>query len=194
VLSQAIGWERLQREGAELFEGRDIASLASLLRQSRLAPLCTSAGRLFDAAAWIILGVTEVQFEGQAAMMLEAVADSAERLSYPITVRDEATAELDWRSLFASLWDDRLRGESPAAMASRFHRALADGVALIAARWPHVPLVCSGGVFQNRVLSEILVEEFIHALRLRLPGDIPPNDGGIAAGQLALASSLEFNL
>jgi hydrogenase maturation protein HypF len=73
----------------------------------------------------------------------------------------------------------------------RLHRSLARGIERVCRRWANLPVVLSGGVFQNRLLTELFVE--IHdsaAQPLGLPGVIPPNDGGLAAGQLAIAAAV----
>lgn len=69
----------------------------------------------------------------------------------------------------------------------RFHRGLADAIAAVCGRFSDLPIVFGGGVFQNRLLVELLVENLRwHPQPLGLPGMIPPNDGGLAAGQLAI--------
>jgi hydrogenase maturation protein HypF len=73
----------------------------------------------------------------------------------------------------------------------RFHRAVATGLLHVAHRFSPRPIVLSGGVFQNRVLVELIAHEHAGAPQpLGLPGSIPPNDGGLAAGQLAVALAL----
>ncbi len=70
----------------------------------------------------------------------------------------------------------------------RFHRSVARAIAAIASHYPQRPVVLSGGCFQNRVLTELVAHELRdHPQRVGLPGVIPPNDGGLAAGQLAVA-------
>jgi hydrogenase maturation protein HypF len=71
----------------------------------------------------------------------------------------------------------------------RYHRAMAAGIAAVVRESPGVPVVLSGGVFQNRLLTQLVVSELNETRRLCLPGRIPPNDGGLAAGQLAIALS-----
>jgi hydrogenase maturation factor HypF (carbamoyltransferase family) len=78
---------------------------------------------------------------------------------------------------------------SSSAMAMRFHRAVAAGVASVVRKWPGLPVVFGGGVFQNRLLTDLVVAELNETRKLCLPGAIPPNDGGLAAGQLAIALS-----
>ena len=73
-------------------------------------------------------------------------------------------------------------------MAMRFHRGLAEGICQVCDRYAELPVVLTGGVFQNRVLVELVAERFgASGQPLGLPGRIPPNDGGLAAGQLAIA-------
>lgn len=154
-------------------------------RQTTNAVSSTSVGRLFDAAAAIILGIHAVQYEGQAAMRLESVAASSSEAGYSLPF---TAGQLDWREMILSIWDDRLAGVPPAVMSARFHRALAGGIVAVAAQFPELPVVLAGGVFQNKLLTELVVELMSDDReRLKLPGKIPPNDGGLAAGQLAIA-------
>ncbi|MCA9006254.1 MAG: hypothetical protein KDA70_13370, partial [Planctomycetaceae bacterium] len=79
-------------------------------------------------------------------------------------------------------------GVSPGVIAMRFHRGLARGTAQLCRQYSDLPVVLGGGVFQNRCLVELLVEELkLNGQPVGLPGRIPPNDGGLAAGQLAVA-------
>ena len=95
--------------------------------------------------------------------------------------------ELDHRPLLQAIAADRLRGRDPGAIARAFHVALADAILRAhAEHGPALPLAASGGVFQNRLLAELL-----HARlgeRLWLNRAVPPNDGGLALGQAALAT------
>jgi hydrogenase maturation protein HypF len=163
------------------------AAVVRLLDAPSLSPRTTSAGRLFDAAASLILGVCRIDYEGQAAMMLESVADGSAAGTYPLRLVEAEPLELDWRPLFAEMLRDRWMGVCPAVMAARFHRALAGGIVSVGRRRPDLPVVLGGGVFQNRLLTEMVVELWPTANRLGLPGVIPPGDGGLAAGQLATA-------
>ena len=72
----------------------------------------------------------------------------------------------------------------------KFHRALACAVASIASAFSDWPVVLTGGCFQNRILTELIAERLKgHSQPLGLPGIIPPNDGGLAAGQLAIGQA-----
>lgn len=167
-----------------------IASLRRIADRPQLSPTTTSAGRLFDAVAALTLGITESDFEGQAAMRLEAVADRTTPGDYDFPLRNSTPAELDWRPLVSGLLADRRRGAGPAAIAMRFHRSLARGIVRVCCSRPDLPVVLGGGVFQNRLLTELVAEMWRDESQpLGLPGAIPPNDGGLAAGQLAVAAA-----
>ncbi len=163
--------------------------------RSHLAPVTTSLGRLFDAAACIALGLHSVSYEGEAAMRLEAACDPTATGVYSWAIAESVPLQLDWRPAMHAMLADCIRGEVPGVMAERFHRGVAavlvEAVGLLArsrADLTRVPVVLSGGVFQNRRLVELVVERWPTNLGpLGLPGRIPPNDGGLAAGQLAIA-------
>ncbi|MCA8997063.1 MAG: carbamoyltransferase HypF [Planctomycetaceae bacterium] len=158
-----------------------------LIGEGQQFPKTTSAGRLFDAAAAMTLPIDRIEYDGQPAMLLEAIADRSAGGSYRLAISDSRPIQLDWRPMFQDLWKDRLSGTSPSAIAMRFHRTLARGILDVANRFGSLPVVLCGGVFQNRLLTELIVELAIGTLPLKLPGRIPPNDGGLAAGQLAVA-------
>tara|TARA_R110002111_G_scaffold2705_5_gene18028 strand:- start:13722 stop:16019 length:2298 start_codon:yes stop_codon:yes gene_type:complete len=187
LVTQAAGREvaaRLQL-GTEQVE-----PLLKIMDSKRFSPQTTSAGRLFDGVAALVLGVNRCDFEGQAAMLLEAVCDLSEPGCYDIPLQAGKPIQLDWRPLIVQILNDREAGVSWAVMAMRFHRGLARAVARLCDRFAPMPVVLGGGVFQNRCLVELLVEEMEqNGQPLGLPGTIPPNDGGLAAGQLAVAVS-----
>lgn len=168
--------------------------LARMLATGARSPLTTSAGRLFDAVAALAGLHPRAGFEGQAAMALEALADPDERGAYPLPLVPAAApgapALLDWGPLILALLEEGAKGVSPALRSARFHNALADGVAAVArlAGSPRVAL--TGGCFQNRLLlertRERLTADGFDVLTHRL---VPPNDGGIALGQVAVAAA-----
>jgi hydrogenase maturation protein HypF len=180
-LNKLCGWN---------VNGKQLAAVRQIVDRLHLSPITSSAGRLIDAASALILGIDRADFDGQAAMRLEAAADRDARGWYHFPIADEEMAELDWRPLFAGLLADLRRGVEPGILAMRFHRSLAHGIVGVCRRWDELPVVLSGGVFQNKLLTE-LVAEMVDgdAQPLGLPGTIPPNDGGLAAGQLAIAAA-----
>jgi hydrogenase maturation protein HypF len=180
-LSQWPGWD---------IGARQYASVAQIINRPKFSPVTSSAGRLIDAAAALILGVDRADFDGQAAMRLEAAADRGANGWYHFPLSDDALPELDWRPLLEGLLADHRHGVDPAVMAMRFHRSLAHGIVAVCRHWDELPVVLSGGVFQNRILTELVAEMIDGKSQpLGLPGIIPPNDGGLAAGQLAIAAA-----
>jgi hydrogenase maturation protein HypF len=167
-----------------------LSSIAKIVSRRQLSPVTSSAGRLIDAAAALILRVDRADFDGQAAMRLEAAANRDARGWYHFPVSDEVLAELDWRPLFLGLLEDCRRGVDPGTLSMRFHRSLAHGIVGVCRRWSELPVVLSGGVFQSKLLTELVAQMIDGASQpLGLPGVIPPNDGGLAAGQLAIAAA-----
>ncbi len=167
------------------------------------APLTSSCGRLFDAVAALLGLVTEVTYEGQAAMRLETAARAAplpEGAPYPVVweaVAEEGpfapTLRLDWRPMLVHLVDDIHRGEAAEAIAGRFHAwlaAAAEKVAVRLSRETGVRTVgLSGGCFVNRVLLETLVPRLrARGLEVLLHRQVPPTDGGLALGQAWVAA------
>jgi hydrogenase maturation protein HypF len=154
-------------------------------------PLCCSVGRLFDGVASLVNLRQKIQFEGQAAMELEFAAAAADtEAAYPIAlVAGPAGAHvIDWAPLIEGILADVAAGVSPGAIAAKFHNTLAGVIVTVARRIGCGRVALSGGCFQNRYLTERTVH------RLRTDGfqpywhqRVPPNDGGIALGQVIAA-------
>ncbi len=177
----------------EHFDERTINRLQWVIQQGTVTPWTSSIGRLFDAVSWILLGDEITGFDGRAAMILESIADRWETADLPFPlVADSPVPRFDWRPLVSAAINGKRAGLGPAALAGRFHRTLARAILRVSDQMPEVPVVLSGGVFQNRVLVEMISEEWNdHPGRplLVTPGMIPCNDGGLAAGQLTVALS-----
>jgi hydrogenase maturation protein HypF len=159
------------------------AAITGMVRSGVNSPLTTSVGRLFDAVAALCGLRSEVTYEGQAAIELEAACDLTERGAYPMP-------GLDARETIAALVADVRAGVDVGRVAMRFHRGLALATAA-AVEAVGVPLaVLSGGVFQNRVLLDLTSAELERrGLRVLVPELLPPNDGGISYGQAAVAAA-----
>ena len=164
--------------------------VAELAASGLSSPVTTSAGRLFDAVAALCGVRAEVNYEGQAAIELEAAADPSEREAYLLP----GTDVFDARETIGAILGDLGAGVPVATVAARFHNAVArgaaDACAEIAAREGVGVAVLSGGVFQNRLLLERTAEALEReGLRVLVPRLLPPNDGGIAFGQAAVAAA-----
>ena len=178
-----------------LFPDRYRSSL-ELVRKNIRTFTTTSVGRLFDTVA-ALLGFTRgISFEGQAATWLEQLARHAVATdSYPFPFVDQL---LDFRPLLQAVVCDRLRGRRPAEIARAFQhgvsRGLRDAALATCEAYEVDTVVLSGGVFQN----ELLLEDFkaligTEPLRIWTNRAVPPNDGGISLGQVALAAFGRFD-
>jgi len=158
---------------------------------------CSSMGRLFDAVA-SLLGVRHrISYEAQAAIELEILAaqipDAAGSPCAPLTLPVGADGVIDHRPLIRALAAAVETGTPAAMLARAFHVAVAEAVAASAARAARDRAVAAvgltGGVFQNVLLTRLcrtrLEALAFEVLTHRL---VPPNDGGLALGQAALAA------
>ncbi len=189
VLWERFGAAAFERDDATLraFDTGERRVLARALESGRLGPATSSAGRLFDAAA-SLLDVRHVcSFEAQAALELESLAaHDPEARAYPMRLRGRC---LDWGPLLDAMLRDRDAGVPVGVIATRFHRGLACGIVEAslgaAARTGIRRVVLTGGCFQNALLSESTADGLEDAgLEPLLHERIPPNDGGLAVGQL----------
>jgi hydrogenase maturation protein HypF len=167
----------------------------ALVRSGVASPLTTSIGRLFDAVAALSGVRSEVNYEGQAAIELEAACDPGEHGQYAISLAGGAELlELDPRETIRSVAADAAAGVSAGVIASRFHGAIAratvDACATAASTHGTEVVVLAGGVFQNRRLLESVAGELHRrGLRVLVPERLPMNDGAIAYGQAAVAAA-----
>lgn len=182
--------------------------IRQLAQMPEFAPVTTSAGRLFDAVAALILPLDPIRdrpgYEGHFAVLLEEACDPSAMGSYPFPLRSGRTNlevnlkedtqpealepwTLDWRPLIAALLHDYMAQVPIGTLAMRFHRSIAAGISAVCRCFGHLPVVFGGGVFQNRVLLDLLAQHLTERVApVGFPGVIPPNDGGLAAGQLAI--------
>ncbi|HEV2058920.1 MAG TPA: carbamoyltransferase HypF [Solirubrobacteraceae bacterium] len=169
--------------------------VARMSLQGTGSPFTSSMGRLFDAVSAICGVRLEATYEGQAAVELEAVADRAAADPYPLEFEHRGqTVALDPRPMIRAVLDDVAAGVPVAAISARFHaglaRATADVLVIIAERQDLQLAVLSGGVFQNRLLLELTLDALQEAgLHVLVPQTLPPNDGQIAFGQVAVAAA-----
>jgi hydrogenase maturation protein HypF len=170
--------------------------VVALARSGTAAPPTSSAGRLFDAVA-AILGVRDaVNYEGQAAVELEQLADPGERSAYPagVVVADGGLLRLGGSDLVRAVVEDLEAGVAPPLIAARFHNGLAAATvtACEAIREDRGlrTVALSGGVFQNMLLLERTVSALDHrGFRVLTHSRVPPNDAGISLGQAAVAGA-----
>jgi hydrogenase maturation protein HypF len=195
-LAAATGEDKPRLPGrlAEHVSPERWSQVSELIRTGVSSPLTTSAGRLFDAVAAICGLRAEVNYEGQAAAELEGIADPAEQCAYELPLEGDEVLVLDARAPMRRLVGELEAGAPTAVVAARFHNALADATATacaqVADRAGLDLVVLSGGVFQNRLLLERTAEALTgRGLRVLRPQRLPPNDGGISYGQVAVAAA-----
>jgi hydrogenase maturation protein HypF len=159
--------------------------------QRRLnAPQSSAAGRVFDAAAALILGIGETSFEGQGPMWLEAIARCpvAAHPELPLVLDDQGVLRVDWAPLVR--WLVTHVDLEPAERAGAVHAALAGAIVAVAGRLRAegggTTVGLTGGVFQNRVLTERAADALgERGFRVLMPVQLPCNDGGLSYGQVA---------
>jgi hydrogenase maturation protein HypF len=168
--------------------------LLQMIEKGVNSPLTSSCGRLFDAVAALCGLRDRISYEGQAALELEmAIEGEAEAGYYPYDIEHAAEGYIfQPAATIRAIVDDLQGGVPVSAVSARFHNTLAYLVAetclLVRADTGLARVALSGGVFQNRYLTEKCVpilkrggfEVFTHSL-------VPPNDGGLALGQAIIA-------
>ncbi len=174
------------------FTDEELAMLKIALEKHLNCPRSTSGGRLFDAVA-SLLGLCRINsYEGQAASMLENCAGNAiAGESYEFQVVPGRPAVIDWELTVTGLLND-IACLPPATIAVKFHNTLVHMICAIARMAGLRNVVLSGGCFQNALLVEKSVSALTaEGFTVYCHERIPPNDGGLALGQLAAAKYLK---
>jgi hydrogenase maturation protein HypF len=170
------------------------AAVTGMAQRGINAPLTSSAGRLFDAAA-AILGVRDaINYEGQAAVELEQLADAAETGAYPVRIEPGLPFQVRGGDLVQAVIDDLAAGTAPEVIAARFHHGVAAlieaGCLLMRDRHGLDTVALSGGVFQNVLLLGRTVTRLeARGFRVLVHSRVPCNDGGISLGQAVIAAA-----
>jgi hydrogenase maturation protein HypF len=184
---------------------RDPARLAAVLAlaaRRTSCPMTSSCGRLFDAIASLLDLADEVSHEAEAALALESAAEAAEEGSGALALPEpglaapplgaRGPAPIPVASLVREIALARARGADAGLLAAAFHEGLAArlaGAALAFARRLELSsVVLTGGCFQNRLLLEAVRARLAaRGLEALVHRRLPPGDGGLAAGQAAVA-------
>jgi hydrogenase maturation protein HypF len=165
------------------------------------APLSSSCGRLFDAAAAIVgLAWDRQDYEGQAAMLLEAAIDPVamaepDELAYPFTIPllgGKGLPYVEPLGVWRAMLGDLVLNTPVGVMAARFHRGLARAIVSMAARFGGEEgaktAILSGGCFQNATLFALVHQGLEQCgFEVLSHAAVPSNDGAIALGQAAIA-------
>jgi hydrogenase maturation protein HypF len=166
--------------------------LKRMAEQGVNSPDTSSVGRLFDAVSSLV-GLRHVtNYEGQAAIELEAIADKSVTQGYAFEIGTDGVIKAE--SIIRLIVEELVDGVSPSKVSARLHLGIASLIRSMAQRVREKRqlnrVVLSGGVFQNmflvrascRMLRADGFEVFTHRR-------VPPNDGGISLGQAAIANA-----
>jgi hydrogenase maturation protein HypF len=174
---------------------RDLAVVRQALAKGLHSPLAHGAGRYFDALGALGLGRTRASYEGQVALEWNLVAEDAEAPAYPFElVEEDGLLHADLRPLVRAAAMDTADGIPPARVSARFHETMAD-VAVAQVRRAvrlhgRLPVVLTGGCFQNARLVEGVSRRLKGELDVVRHREVPPGDGGIALGQVLVADAV----
>ncbi|MFX1767915.1 carbamoyltransferase HypF [Paraburkholderia sp. A1RI-2L] len=171
---------------------RERQLFATMLARGIHSPWTSSAGRLFDAAAAMLGLCSRASFDGEAAMALESAAGHAEyahALGKSVLRNEGDCLIADWRPSLAALVQASQQGVPVPVLAAAFHDALVELIVEVAQCIGMRRVLLTGGCFQNARLTQLAI------VRLREAGfevwchrRVPPNDGGLAVGQVAFAA------
>ena len=152
------------------------------------SPLTSSAGRLFDAAASLVLGKETAEFEAELPIAFEKIADKNCGESYG------AVLPSDSAGIIKRVAADVGRKVDAGIVSARFHNTVAGMVAFTAkklcSQYRTKKIVLSGGVFQNKFLSR-RVTDMLKGIgsSVYLHKNISTTDSGIPVGQIAIANA-----
>ena len=170
--------------GSDAFSGSEPPLLRQMLEKNIRSPRTSSAGRLFDAVAYLVGFRGPISFEGQAAMLLEYAAAPATTDAYPYAIGSDEPCVIDWSPMIQQILKDLRCGTERGTISAMFHNTLAGIIVEIARRVAEPRVVLTGGCFQNRRLTETTVQRLTDAgFSAYWHQRVPPNDGGIALGQ-----------
>jgi hydrogenase maturation protein HypF len=194
---------------AGAFSERERFTLGKMLEQKLNTPLTSSVGRLFDGVSALVGLRERAGYEGQPAMDLEFALEGftgeecysvawcatqcgrAEKNTANVfngTVSAGSTLAFDWEPLLREILADLEKRLPVGRISLRFHNTLVEAIVQFAQRVGHHDVVLSGGCFQNKYLTEHAADRLERAgFHPHLHRQVPPNDGGIALGQIMAA-------
>ena len=172
----------------DAFTEDELRVLAGMLERNVNSPRTSSVGRLFDALASIANLRHVSKFEGQAAMELEYAITDGDEDSYTFRISSGKPIICDWEPMVRTLISQPNRpiGE----VARKFHNTMTEAVVQIAEKTEQEKVVLTGGCFQNRYLTQSCIRRLKAAgFKVYWHQRVPPNDGGIALGQIVAAAA-----
>jgi hydrogenase maturation protein HypF len=177
----------------QAFSEQELGIMSKMLTNNLNAPRTSSVGRLFDVVASLVGLAQKASFEGQAAMNLEFALDAIEtdgQYAFEI-LGTEKPFIIDWALIIQGVLEDLDHKVPVGNISAKFHNTLVETIIAVAQRIGEKQVVLTGGCFQNKYLTE----RAVHRLRQEnlqpyWHRQIPPNDGGIALGQVIAAAQV----
>ncbi len=166
-----------------------VALIIQMIDKKINCPLSSGAGRLFDCVASLLDLVQEATFQAEGPMRLEAIVRTDCTESYAF----ECKETIQFGLTIQEITDDIRKGTDTSIIATKFHNtiilAIFETVKSIRLKEGINKVVLSGGVFQNKYLLEGTIQVLMkNNFEVYSHATVPSNDGGIALGQLAVAS------
>jgi len=188
--SLGLEWDERLDSVAE-FCAQDQTILRAQLERKINTPMTSSMGRLFDAAAALAGVRQKVNYEGQAAIEFEALADSAEAGKYSFGLDQD---RVETRTMLEALIKDVMGGVSPSKISAKFHNGLAEmareACLKIKLETGLSEVALSGGVWQNMTLLQKTMQLLENSgFKIYIHHEVPTNDGGLSLGQAVIAAS-----
>jgi hydrogenase maturation protein HypF len=173
---------------------RNWANVVMLAERGVNAPVSSSAGRLFDAVAALLSVRDTINYEGQAAVELEQLADPGETGAYRAGITGQGPFRIHGADLVRAVTGELTGGTPAPLIAARFHNGIAalieEGCVLARERHGLAEVALSGGVFQNLLVTERAAARLeARGFRVLLHSQVPCNDGGISLGQAVVAGA-----
>lgn len=194
-LQQAFGedFTKLEIPFVGSMDTKAWATLKGMIVTKTNCPETSSMGRLFDAVSSLLRLRDKTNYEGQAAIELEQIADPGTTEKYEVVVSEDGSI-IRPQNVIRRAVADLLSGIPPGIISARFHLGVADLIAGISGRVRDERklnrVVLSGGVFQNMFLVNAAVKMLASAgFEVFTHSRVPANDGGISFGQAAIANA-----
>ena len=208
-----IGWSKYKEDFNDLgltkfFESKPLATYDAMLENKVNSPMASSCGRLFDAvAAAIGICRERVGYEGQAAIEMEDIVDDSalyeedKTLDYPFSIsilNGKDIPCIDPTTMWQAILKDISLDTPTSIMAARFHKGLAKQICTIIIRLTSNnqgnriidTIALSGGVFQNKILTELIIMQLkAEHFTVLTHRQVPANDGGLSLGQAVIAAA-----
>jgi len=153
----------------------------------------TSMGRLFDAVSSLLLGNDIHHFDAEASIRLEQISakyyyNNSMRINEDSYLKEYKLSDNLNEILLKGIWQDIKRNEKPKKIGAKFHLSLIDYMLRVAGKFEVKQMAFSGGVFQNALLVDMILDYMSTDYQLYFHKEFSPNDEGIPFGQLVYAN------